>query len=413
MKEQYVQLPRVAPCLLAIIVDYMGFGLIYPIVTAMFAHTQTTFPSIVSEHSRLFFQGLAYLLYPAAMFFGAAFLGDFSDKHGRKKILGVALFGIFLSFLCMGLGIFLKSITIFLIGRAASGLFAGSQPLAQAAVADISSPETKKWNMSLISLANNVGLIFGPLVAGILTAKWLMDWAGYLLPFIFSALFALFALLWLWKGFKETYENRPEKIIGWARPFEIFFEGIRNSSIRPLTIILFFFQLSVALFYQMLSIYLSETFHYSSSLLGYFYGFIGLFFIFSIVALYPLFLHRFSIQALIQIGFFSMSISILLAGLIPLQFFIWVFSACFAIANILIWTAFLSYYSNAIDKDRQGWGMGIFTSVVAFSFFVSGWATNILPWVSPRAQIIWAGLIGLLGAVLFIVHRYKVENSGY
>lgn len=410
MKEQYHHFPRVAPCLLAIVVDYMGFGLVYPLITIMFSEGGT-FGAYEGSALKEFLQGLAYLLHPLTMFFGACILGDLSDKYGRKSILLLALFGLFLSFLLMSGGIWSKSITLFLIGRACSGLFSGSQPLAQAAVADISTPETKKWNMSLITLANNVGLIFGPLVAGFFTETWFVEMAGFAVPFLFSALMALVTIIWLAKSFEETFVSRPEKHIGWLRPIHIFVEGFKDFHIRPLVLILLLFQVSVALFYQMIAIYLSKTYGYSSSLLGYFYGYVGFFFLIGITIVYPFFLKRHAIGRLIWMGLLGMGLSIILVGLIPMQFFIWLFAALFAVTNVFAWTSFLAYYSNQVSPQRQGWAMGIFAGVVAFSFMLTGWGTNLLPWVSGRAQVTIGGLISILAGFYFFCYLTLKENA--
>lgn len=401
MKEQYKQFSRVAPCLLAIVVDYTGFGLVYPLVTAMFGKGGI----FAGEPMHNFFLGLAYLLYPLGMFFGACLLGDFSDKWGRKNILIISLAGMVCSFLLMGVGVTFSSLSLFLVGRAVSGLFAGSQPLAQAAVADISTPDDKKWNMGLISLANNVGLIFGPLVAGIFTTQGFIRSAGYIYPFLISAAFALIALIWTVVSFKETYNDRPEKRIGWLRPIEIVIEAFKSEDIRPLASILFLFQVGVALFYQMIAVYLSRVYDYPSDLLGYFYGFMGLFFVLGITLVYPVMLRLFQLHTIVWIGFFSMSLCIFLSAAIPAQWAIWLFSALYAITNIFVWTGFLTYYSNHIDDHHQGWAMGIFTGMVALSFMLAGWATNLLPWISSRALVSIGAIISAVAGVFFLFYH--------
>jgi hypothetical protein len=70
-------LKTIAPCLLAITVDSLGFGLVYPILTMMFAGTHRTFlgPGVSTAEADLLF-GLGYMVYPAGKFFCASLLGD-------------------------------------------------------------------------------------------------------------------------------------------------------------------------------------------------------------------------------------------------------------------------------------------------------------------------------------------------
>jgi MFS transporter, DHA1 family, tetracycline resistance protein len=147
-------LGTIAPCLLAITVDSLGFGLVYPILTMMFAGTHRTFlgPGVPAAEADFLF-GLDYMLYPAGMFFGASLLGDLSDRVGRKRLLLVCMGGLSVATALMATGIVLRSAALLLFGRFPSGLMAGSQPIAQAAVSDLSPESQRVLNMSLLALA--------------------------------------------------------------------------------------------------------------------------------------------------------------------------------------------------------------------------------------------------------------------
>lgn len=108
MQNKSITNPGFYPVLLATIIDAMGFGLVYPVMTSMFSvlHNNPFFADNISSHLRHFYLGLGFLLYPAAMFFGASFLGDLSDSLGRRKVLLICVFGLILSFSMMALGIF-------------------------------------------------------------------------------------------------------------------------------------------------------------------------------------------------------------------------------------------------------------------------------------------------------------------
>ena len=127
-------LRTIAPCLLAITVDSLGFGLVYPILTMMFGGTHRTLlgPGVSAAEADFLF-GLGYMLYPAGMFFGASMLGDLSDRFGRKPVLLICMGGLSIATAMMAGGIALRSVSLLLFGRFLSGLMAGSQPIAQAA----------------------------------------------------------------------------------------------------------------------------------------------------------------------------------------------------------------------------------------------------------------------------------------
>ena len=115
MSKCYVKLP---PVFIAIIVDALGFGLVYPVMASMFTSNDVSFlaPGI-SLATRHFYLGIGYMLYPLCMFFGASFMGDLSDSWGRKKVLLICMAGIAISFLLMAYSVIVGSLTLLFIGQ--------------------------------------------------------------------------------------------------------------------------------------------------------------------------------------------------------------------------------------------------------------------------------------------------------
>lgn len=401
MRKFFTHFGRVAPCLFAIVVDYMGFGLVYPLVTMMFSASNIpVFPNLGSVHLKDFYMGLAYLLYPLGMFFGSSFLGDLSDSYGRKKIIQLALGGIVISFTIMASGILAKSVFLFLLGRLVSGLMAGSQPLAQAAIADISSEEDKPWNMALVSLTTCVAIVFGPMIAGIFSEKWFLREVGFSLPFFVAAFVALLTFFWITFGFKETYQPKLKRAIHWLRPIKIFVEGFQNKRVRLIASALLLFQLAVGLYYQNAALFLSTYFHYSSSAIGYFYGFLGLSFVTGTLFVYPFALNRFSIHKICFWGLFLLAIFEVLLCWVKIAWLFWLDVWILATFNILAWTAIQTIFSNCVNADRQGWVMGIFTAMVAMGFVIAGLSANLLPYMGSNWVIFLGGILALLSAAL-------------
>lgn len=413
MTRHYTNFWKIAPCLFAIIVDYMGLGLVYPVVTAIFTQaTDTVFPHIQSLSGRDFYMGLAYVLYPLFMFFGASFLGDLSDIFGRKKVLLLSVGGIFISFLLMTWGVAVHSIALFLIGRACSGLMAGSQPLCMAAIADLSTPSTKAWNMSLVTLTNCIGLIFGPFIGGVFTANYFLKIAGFPLPFIIAAVVSLIGFLLLYFLFEETFKVKKDKKLVPTKLFTLFATAFHNKKVRFLVLVIFLQMLGFMLYYQTIGVYLREVFHYSSSTLGYFYGYMGIFCALSVLVIVPYALKRWKIEWIAAWGFFLCGLSAFISVFYKSDFYAWTTVIPFAAANALGFTAFATLFSNSADKNSQGWIMGILGATVALSYVISGFSTNLLPLLSSTGVIALGGIFGIIsGLLLYYSIKQKAFNT--
>lgn len=412
MRTRTLKFWKIAPCLFAIIVDYMGLGLVYPVVTALFTDVpDTVFPKIQSLSARDFYLGLSYLLYPLFMFFGASLLGDFSDNYGRKKVLIFAMGGILVSFLLMSFGISTHAIWLFLVGRALSGLMAGSQPLCMAAIADLSTPATKAKNMSLVTLTNCIGLIFGPFIAGVFTNSYFLKIMGFSFPFLIAALFALIGLLLLVFLFEETFKVETKKRLHPARPITIFIDAFKSHKVLLLVVAVFLQMLGFMLYYQTIGVYLRETLQYTSSKLGFFYGFMGVFFAIGVLVVIPYVLKRWKIESIAMWGFFVCGLSALISIFYKNEIYLWITVIPFAAANATGFTAIATLFSHSTNKKNQGWIMGVLAATVALSYVVSGFSTNLLPYLSSAPIIAIGGVCGMLSGILLFYYRSRYQKN--
>ncbi|HIH74006.1 MAG TPA: MFS transporter, partial [Methanosarcina sp.] len=146
--------------------------------------------------------GILASTYPAFQLIGAPILGRWSDLYGRKKILLLSQVGTLLAWVIFFvalffpvvplievrsdlLGVFTVTLPLFalFIARALDGITGGNISVANAYLADLTSEEERNRNYGRMSIASNMGYIFGPALAGILGATIY----GELLP-VFAAL---------------------------------------------------------------------------------------------------------------------------------------------------------------------------------------------------------------------------------
>jgi MFS transporter, DHA1 family, tetracycline resistance protein len=405
MKHPPFSLKETAPLFFAILIDIFGFGLVYPVFTALFTSAHASIlPADVSAEMRFFYLGVGFLLYPLFMFFGSSFMGDLSDIWGRKKVLLLCMGGLFFGFLLMGLGVSSSSLTLLFVGRGLSGLMGASMPLALAAIADLSTPENKAVHMSIVALVQSIGFVLGPLLGGVLSDKNLVSFFSFSLPFFVSSILAIFAFFWIWKFFKESFVKKEEKRIDFKRIFQVFVEASKNPPIRLLCLVFLLMQMAIALYLQLILIYYKQVFSYSSVEMGFFNGYLGVWFAVGIIFVVPYAAKRYRIEKTALFFLLITGVSELLIAFIPYEYLLWLFAIPLAIAVNVAYAAMYTSFSNAADANSQGWVMGIGGSVVAISFVITGLSPTLVPVLGVKLLIFIGALLMLLGTLLMGIY---------
>lgn len=396
-----------APCFFAIFIDILGFGLVYPVLTALFISDQTTIlPPGTSQEIRYFYLSLGFLLYPLFMFFGASFMGDISDLFGRKKVLLVCMTGLFVGFSLMGIGVERANIPLLLVGRAFCGLMGASMPIALAAIADLSQPHNKAVHMSFVALIQSFGFVLGPFMGGLLSDKSVSRFFNFSTPFFASSLLALIALVWIWTTFEETFVKKLNKQIDLKRIFLVFVEASKHKKIRLLSLVFLFMQIGLSLYLQLILIFYKKTFDYSSLMMGFFNAFLGIWFAVGLVLIVPYMAKRYRVEWIAIVSLLVTGASELLIAIIPSEILLWVLAIPFGVAVNVGFTSMLTSFSNAADANSQGWAMGITGSIVAISFVFTGLSPTLVPILGVKT-LIFLGALFMLAAWLLMLIYYK------
>lgn len=139
--------------LLTVFIDLLGFGIVFPILP-FYAKAFGASPFEIT---------LLIASYSAMQIISAPLWGRLSDIFGRKRILVTTLTGGAIAYFLFSLA---PNLTALLAARALSGVMAGNIAVAQAFMADITSPAERAKGMGRIGAAFGLGLVAGPIIGG-------------------------------------------------------------------------------------------------------------------------------------------------------------------------------------------------------------------------------------------------------
>jgi DHA1 family tetracycline resistance protein-like MFS transporter len=402
MKNNKSNIYVLAPLFLVLLIDAMGVGLVLPLFGPLFTGRTSGIVSVaMSVGMRDLLYGITLSIFCVFMFFGAPFLGDLSDHIGRKKVLLFCLFGTAFGLVICALGVQINSLFLLIAGRALAGFMSGSNALAQAAIVDISTEDNKAINLSLISLANCIGFVLGPIFGGLLSDQNLWIKFGVTTPFWVSAGLAFLNGILLFLIFKETFHFKKIKPIKITKGLMIFISAFttKNKRIEKLAIVYLFSEMGWALYFQFLPLYLIGVFNYSAAKISHIMIFMGV-----VLGISFLWIIRIAVKIFTteQIAFLSIAITAIgiFLAIIKTELMIWLSVIPIGVGGALFYVALLTLFSDSVDKNAQGWVMGVFATIAAVAWGAAGIFSGILGTFGLFVPFIVAGVLLLLGNIV-------------
>ncbi|HEV7924093.1 MAG TPA: MFS transporter [Verrucomicrobiae bacterium] len=189
---------------LTVLIDLIGFGLILPLIP------------IYSEnfHASGFMIGAIIGSYSLMQFIFAPIWGRLSDRVGRRPILLGSTACACLSYVIFAIGSGLSGDTalwVMLFSRLFAGICGANITVAQAYIADISTPEERSSKMILIGIAFGLGFVFGPVLGAVSSDHFGIAAPGWTAASLCALNFisASFFLEESWKPAAHSVTQRP------------------------------------------------------------------------------------------------------------------------------------------------------------------------------------------------------------
>lgn len=394
------------------LLDTASYTIRFPVLTLVFFDSSTRLFSIsATMATRSWWYGVCMALYWIGLTIAAPILSFWSDYVGRKKVLVFGSFGTLVFALATVFGVLWGSITLILVGSLIGGICSRMDPIAQAAVGDISQPDNKMLYMSYLQLFISIGAIFGPIIGGYFAHRFWFASLNFSLSFMIAAVFAALGLVILVKYFRETAAVHAAASISKYMNLKMV---LSNKKVMVISLLLILIQLSWSTYYQFIAPILKKTFDFGGTEIGFFVGIIAVW-----LALASAFgiqlLQRFlSIQKIIYYATFAILIGLIGTLLVTLfhqfswlKFMTWVFAIPIAAGDVITYCAITTLYSNAVEKTAQGQVMGANFIIVSAVWGLTSLLGGLLLGVNPALPLCFA----LIGVGLLIVLFMKRKDA--
>jgi MFS family permease len=232
-----------------VFVDVIGFGMILPLLPSYAARLGGS-PAAI---------GLLVASYSAMQFVLAPLWGRASDMFGRRPVLLIGLAGSVASYLVFA---WADSLPLLLLSRVLDGGSGATINVAQAYLADETTPEKRTKAMGVVGAAFGLGFIVGPILGGI-TAS-----IGTTLPGLVAAAITAANLVMAWLLLPESVRRVATPGVAEA---PLAWRGL-----APPVTVLFLATLAFSVMYVVFPLYGEARFGASRSTVGYWFAFVGL-----------------------------------------------------------------------------------------------------------------------------------------
>jgi DHA1 family tetracycline resistance protein-like MFS transporter len=249
---------------ITLLIDITGLGIIIPVLPKLIEELIHGNISIASRYG-----GWLTFAYAIMQFLFSPFLGNLSDRYGRRPVLLFSLFGFAIDYVFLS---FAPTIGWLFVGRIIAGITGASYTTATAYIADISAPQDRAKNFGLVGAAFGLGFIIGPVIGGLLGQY------GSRVPFLTAAGLTFLNFLYGFFVLPESMPPENRRRFDWKRanPFGAFKHLKKYPAVAALSVSFFLLYMAGQAVQSVWSFFGIERFAWSEKIIGISLGIVGL-----------------------------------------------------------------------------------------------------------------------------------------
>lgn len=394
-----------------VFIDMLGVGVLIPVIPLLL--TDPTYPYYLGLEGAGGYMtlGLLIAIFPFMQFLAAPILGQLSDRVGRKPVLTFSLLGTSLSYVVFAIGILTKNIPLLFISRAFDGITGGNISVAQAAIADSTTPNNRARSFGIIGAAFGLGFVFGPFIGGKLSDPTILSWFNATTPFWFAAILSFLNMLAVAFYFRETLKQKAVGSMHFAQSFINIKGAVLNRKLRPLFATSFLFTSGFTFFTSFMGVYLISKFSFTQGGIGNYFAIVGICVALTQALITGFVAKRFAPHVILRTAFFGASATIFLIFMARTTWELYLLTIPNAMFIGLIMANITGLISRSAGSSEQGHVLGIGGSVQALGQaippIIAGYVAGAL---TPQTPLLVSSII-ILCAALFFSFAYRPHHE--
>src|SRR5512147_223012 len=360
------------------LMDVVGMSIMFPVA-----------PYIVQRSSNeALMVTMLTVIYAGAQFFAAPALGKISDRLGRRPVLLISVFGSAIGYFIFGVG---GALWVLFLARLIDGITGGNISTASAYIIDVSKPEERAKNFTLLGIAYGVGFILGPALGGVL-GQWNVNAPAYAAGSIFLASTAL-VYFQLPESLPKERRARNPLHLNDFNPFASVAQMLRKPGLGLVLLVLALFNFSFDGVNSVAGVFIKNKFTTSPLTLGLLFVFVGIATALVQGMLTGRLVPRYGEKRMAFVGLLASVIGWPLIALAPALWML--FPITFVQSGItgFIWGTTGALAAGYVSEREQGQLAGVNVALAGLASMLGPlWAGSVYDYVAPSAPY-WMGAL--------------------
>jgi DHA1 family tetracycline resistance protein-like MFS transporter len=384
-------------------VDSFAYFIVLPVFAPFFLDPHNVlFSSAVSVGTRTLLFGVFLMAFSLGQFIGSPIIGEYGDKHGRKKALIVSVFFTFVGCVVSAWSMGISNLYLLFFGRLLTGCFSGTAAVCLSCISDLSQDQTTRGKyFGYFAMIGGIGFVFGGFIGGKLADPTISSLFSPTLPLWFSAGLALLNFLFVLFGFEETSKSRSREKFHLLEGFSNIKTALKTDQIKEMYIIFLLFSVSWTILFQFSLILTVKDFGFTSSNIGDLVLFMGACWAIGAGYINKYLVERFESKKILE---YSLAGFTLFCGLVvfsnQISILILLLGLCI-ISGSVGWPICANRISQQAPQEMQGKVLGLSQSVQSFASAAGPILGGLAAHVSVHFTFFIAAILSLVAVTIY------------